>query len=234
MNYYQRHLGDYAKDTKHLSMAEHGAFNLLLDYYYATEKPIPDDRCERIAGAYANGEREIVRGVLEQFFFLTPEGWRNGKADEVISASRAKSLKAKESAEARWKREQCERNANASSAQCERNAIPLTNNHIEEAPKKAGAISLDTFLAQCAERGEQGIPEGDPVFAYAESIGLPAEYIALAWAWFKSSMGGKRQKNWRQHFRNAVSGNWPKYWYAVDGGGWALTTAGKQAQRAQA
>ncbi len=25
MNYYERHLGDYAKDTAHLSMLEHGA-----------------------------------------------------------------------------------------------------------------------------------------------------------------------------------------------------------------
>ena len=39
-NYYKRHLGDYAmKDTRHPSL-EHGAYCLLLDYYYSTEKPI--------------------------------------------------------------------------------------------------------------------------------------------------------------------------------------------------
>ena len=30
MNYYERHLGDYARDTAHLSMMEHGAYGLLL------------------------------------------------------------------------------------------------------------------------------------------------------------------------------------------------------------
>jgi uncharacterized protein YdaU (DUF1376 family) len=151
LNYYQRHLGDYAKDTKHLSMAEHGAFTLLLDYYYATEKPIPDDRCERIANAYAESERIIVRSVLGEFFFLTPEGWRNGKADTVIAASRAKSLKAKESAETRWHREESERNANASEAQCERNAIhkPLTKNH-KETKAPAPAAPLPSWLPPSA------------------------------------------------------------------------------------
>ena len=133
MNYYKRHLGDYAKDTRHLSLAEHGAFCLLLDYYYSTEKPIPDDRCERIANAYADHEREAVRNVLSAFFTRTDDGWRNSRADEEISEFRAKSLKAKESAEARWS----ERNANAyadasethGNSQCERNAShkPLTS-----------------------------------------------------------------------------------------------------------
>lgn len=149
MNYYKRHLGDYAKDTRHLSMAEHGAFTLLLDYYYATEKPIPDDRCERIANAYANGEREIVRGVLKEFFTLTPDGWRNAKADQVIGESQAKSLKAKESADSRWHREESERNANASKTHSERNAShkPLAISHKET---KAQAAVLPSWLTPSA------------------------------------------------------------------------------------
>lgn len=107
----------------------------------------------------------------------------------------------------------------------------------KDAPTKAGAISLQSFLEECTAIGELAIPEDDPVYGYAESIGLPDEYVALAWSWFKVSRAAKRQKGirgWRQHFRDAVRGNWPKYWYPVDGGGWALTTAGIQAERAQA
>lgn len=134
MNYYKRHLGDYAKDTRHLSLAEHGAFCLLLDYYYATEKAIPDDRCERIANAYADAERAAVRSVLREFFVETPEGWRNEKAEAVIAESRGKSLKAKESAKARWGETDSERNANASKSHTERNAShkPLANSHKKE------------------------------------------------------------------------------------------------------
>lgn len=43
MNYYERHLGDYSKDTAHLTMIEHGAYGLLLDRYYGTEAGIPAD-----------------------------------------------------------------------------------------------------------------------------------------------------------------------------------------------
>lgn len=113
MHYYQRHLGDYSTATPHLSLTEHGAYTKLLDYYYSTEHPIPDDRCERIAGAFDPHERDAVRAVLQQFFTLTDAGWANDRADSEIAAYRAKSLKAKESAEARWKRTQCDGNANA-------------------------------------------------------------------------------------------------------------------------
>lgn len=136
MNYYKRHLGDYAKDTKHLTLAEHGAFTVLLDYYYATEKPIPDDRCERIANAYADYERVAVRAVLSEFFTLTDSGWVNKRADRVIGESEAKSLKAKESADARWNKTDSERNANASKTHDERNAShkPLATSHKEATP----------------------------------------------------------------------------------------------------
>ena len=79
------------------------------------------------------------------------------------------------------------------------------------------------------------IPADGGAFAYAAKIGLPHEYVALAWGWFKAEMIRReaRQGNWRGHFLSALKGNWPKYWYADDAGGWALTTAGKQAQRAQ-
>ena len=32
VNYYEHHLGDYAKDTGHLSMLEHGAYRIQLDH----------------------------------------------------------------------------------------------------------------------------------------------------------------------------------------------------------
>jgi len=99
------------------------------------------------------------------------------------------------------------------------------------APK--GAISLAGFLEQCKAEGVEAIPADDPIYAYADKLGLPSYFIALAWSWFKVSRAGKKYKDWRAHFRDAVRGNWPKYWYEEPGGGWALTTAGKQAMREQ-
>lgn len=84
MNYYKRHLGDYAKDTGHLSVLEHGAYTLLLDAYYATERPIPADKAHRIAKANTKAEIAAVDAVLADFF--TSEGlvYRQARCDREI------------------------------------------------------------------------------------------------------------------------------------------------------
>ena len=146
MHYYQRHLGDYSTATPHLSLTEHGAYTKLLDYYYSTEHPIPDDRCERIAGAFDPHERDAVRAVLAQFFTLTDAGWANDRADSEIASYRAKSLKAKESAEARWKRTQCDGNANAyPNAMLAVNQEPVTNSHKIKSTVRLTATRFGAF-----------------------------------------------------------------------------------------
>lgn len=150
MIFYKRYMGDYAKDTRHLTMLENGAYCLLLDYYYSTEKPIPADRCERIANACANDERIAVQTVLEQFFQLTENGWQHSKCDTVILEANAKSKKAKDSASKRWNKNGCDGNANASEThsktQCERNASH-SHSHIEKkGSEKSLPISLPDWL----------------------------------------------------------------------------------------
>lgn len=88
MNYYERHLGDYAKDTGHLSMLEHGAYTLLLDRYYATEAGIPADRVHRIARARTKDEKAAVDVVLQEFFVLDEGVWINRRAEEEIGRAR--------------------------------------------------------------------------------------------------------------------------------------------------
>ena len=84
MNYYERHLGDYSKDTAHLSMIEHGAYGLLLDRYYSTERAIPADQAYRIARAQKKEEKNAVDVVLQEFFYLSDDGWKNKRCDEEI------------------------------------------------------------------------------------------------------------------------------------------------------
>ena len=70
MNYYERHLGDYARDASHLTMLEHGAYTLLLDRYYTTEQGIPADQAHRVCRARSRDEKEAVDTVLAEFFTL--------------------------------------------------------------------------------------------------------------------------------------------------------------------
>ena len=103
MNYYERHLGDYARDTAHLSVLEHGVYTLLLDRYYATEQPIPAEQAHRVARARAKDERAAVDAVLGEFFKLVDGAWRNARADAEIARYRDKRETARRSANARWK-----------------------------------------------------------------------------------------------------------------------------------
>ena len=105
----------------------------------------------------------------------------------------------------------------------------------DEGPKRKAAISLQTFLANCKKAGEKPIPDGDPVFAYADKVGLPHEFLALQWREFKDryqAPDSKRYKAWRTVFLKSVKCNWLKLWHLNNDGQYVLTTAGQQAQRA--
>lgn len=93
MNYYERYVGDYQRDTAHLTLAEHGALTMLLDTLYATEKPLLADYegLYRICRAFSKDERSAVRTVADQFFPINEDGFRhNAKADELILKARAR------------------------------------------------------------------------------------------------------------------------------------------------
>lgn len=96
MNYYERHLGDYARDTAHLSMLEHGAYSLLLDRYYATEAGIPADQAHRLARARTKEEKQAVDAVLSEFFELVDGIWINKRAEEEIAKAQTRINAAKE------------------------------------------------------------------------------------------------------------------------------------------
>lgn len=90
MNYYEHHLGDYARDTTHLTALEHGVYRLLLDRYYTREEGIPEDQAYRVALARSDDERAAVDAVLSEYFKLTNGLWVNNKAEEEIEKARAR------------------------------------------------------------------------------------------------------------------------------------------------
>ena len=108
MNYYSKYPGDYLRDTPHLTLAQHGAYNLLLDYYYSRDgKAFPRDRrvIYRMLRADTPAEREAVDSVLDEFWFETADGWENQKANEVMAQVRVIQEKRRKAAQARWAKE---------------------------------------------------------------------------------------------------------------------------------
>lgn len=86
MNYFELHIGDYQRKTAHLTLAEHGAYSLMLQAFYATERPLPADRkvLHRLLRADSLAERKAVDAVVSQFWHNDGEGLTNRRAQEVL------------------------------------------------------------------------------------------------------------------------------------------------------
>lgn len=85
MKFYKRFPGDITIKTGDLNLMEFGAYDRLLDHYYAKEQPIDPARVYSVARAMTAPERQAVDKVLLEFWTLTPEGWVQKRADETIA-----------------------------------------------------------------------------------------------------------------------------------------------------
>ena len=86
MNYYQHHIGDYRRDTAHLSLLEHGIYRQLMDHYYLNELPITNDenKLMRLLCVRNADDMQHVRNVLNDFFLLTESGYIHKRCDIEI------------------------------------------------------------------------------------------------------------------------------------------------------
>jgi len=98
VNYYEHHLGDYAKDAAHLSLIEDGAYRRLLDAYYSREQPLPGDvkLCCKLARATTKAERDAVAYVLEEFFDLREDGYHQKRVDQELERFRESQVESSE------------------------------------------------------------------------------------------------------------------------------------------
>jgi len=138
MNYYKHNIGDYRRDTNHLSLLEHGIFRQMLDQYYLDEKPLNIDKIKlmRSLNIRTDIEKESFELVLTDFFVLTDEGYTHKRCERDLKDIYEKSAKARASAKCRWNKGV---DANASKADSERNAngmLPNTDNPLPTTDNK--------------------------------------------------------------------------------------------------
>lgn len=81
MNFYKRYPADYGRKTARLTLAQHGAYTLLLDELYTTELPLPAelDELYRVCRAMNKAEQEAVRIVADKFFPVELDGLRHNQ-----------------------------------------------------------------------------------------------------------------------------------------------------------
>lgn len=101
MNYYRRYVGDYLRDTARLSMIEHGAYTLLMDYYYADERALSADKDEiyLMVRAMTPADRKAVDKVLALYFTLEDDGYHQARIDEELARAHDASESARKAGE---------------------------------------------------------------------------------------------------------------------------------------
>ena len=88
--WYRFYPGDYAGDTRRLSMLEHGAYRLLLDALYASGEPIAEAEVNRVALAFTSTEQGAVNRVLCDHWTLTDAGWTQRRAEREMQITEAR------------------------------------------------------------------------------------------------------------------------------------------------
>jgi len=96
MNYYERHIGDYLKDTAHLTLLEHGVYTRLMDVYYTKESPLSGSDVARLIGARSKDERAALDAVLSEFFVLVDGSHVQERCSREIAKYQAKAQKNRE------------------------------------------------------------------------------------------------------------------------------------------
>jgi uncharacterized protein YdaU (DUF1376 family) len=102
INFFKLYIGDYQRDTGTLTLAEHGAYLLMLQHYYATERALPTGReLHRLLRAETKADRDAIDAVAERFWTEGDGGLINPRADEEIAKGREQAKVNRATAQAR-------------------------------------------------------------------------------------------------------------------------------------
>lgn len=146
MHYYQHHIGDYRRDTTHLSMLEHGAYRQLLDWSYLETDPVPleTEKVFRRLSAKTEDEQKAVLLVLEEFFTATEQGHVQKRVLREKATYEAKSDRARQAGKLGGRPKKTEEVISGLSKETEEKANhkPLTINH---KPINPTGVRFDDF-----------------------------------------------------------------------------------------
>lgn len=107
MYWYSHHIGDFNRSTGHLSFVEKAAYHLLIERYYDTEEPLPNDveKIKRLVGCRTPAERKAVDTILAEFFILTDSGYVNNRCEMELEKHQNRSKTAAKKSKKRWSSE---------------------------------------------------------------------------------------------------------------------------------
>jgi uncharacterized protein YdaU (DUF1376 family) len=198
MNYYKRHIGDYAAKAGHLSPLEHGVYTLLIDAYYNREEAPTKAEAIRWARARSADELAAVEAILAEFFTEVDGRFLQTRIEEELAAFHVKQ-EANRQLGARGGLAKAKRNASESLSE---------NLAKQDSDRLAKTYPSHKPLATSHEEAKASLPpDGCP---HAEIIemyhqALPANPRIKAWT-------GKRQSNLRTRWREDEKRQSLDYW----------------------
>jgi len=142
MHYYQFNIGDYRRDTAHLSRIEHSIYRDLIDWYYLDEQPIPMETQSVIRRLRlgSDEEAEALQNVLSDFFTAADDGYHQSRIDYDIAKYHHECAKNKENGKKGGRPKRLQRNeenpvgsqsqptGNQDETQVKANQEPITKN----------------------------------------------------------------------------------------------------------
>ncbi len=157
MNFFKLYIGDYQRDTAHLSVTEHGAYLLMLQHYYATENPLPIGKAlHRMLRAQEKAEREAIDAVVTRFWRETDAGLVNDRADVEITKASAQGETnariAREREAARKKARETHEQSTNRATKGQPNQTPDTRHQRKEEAHTAAAAAFERAWAAYPKR----------------------------------------------------------------------------------
>ncbi len=207
MNHYPRHIGDWIRDTAHLSEVEECIYSRMIDQYYSREKPLPADPVAvcRLVRAGSKEARKAVQVVLAEFFEQSNEGWRQKRCDSELQRYAERSAKAAKSAAVRWGGSNSDGNANADANAFNEHVERIANQNQEPVTNKTlstptgvevpGGENLPPGTSP-SDRPKKAIPDCDHVGVVAAyHAALPMCPQVIEW---NATRRGYLQARWRE------------------------------------
>ena len=193
---YQHHIGDFRRDTASLSDVDAMAYLKLLWMYYDTENPLPAD--SKLLAFKIGSNADTVQLLLDAFFILDGDVYRQKRCDAEISAYKNRQVVARNKANKRWSNAIAmpqHNSSNATDTKNDANREPITDNQINIKNARGTRLSQDWELSEDQKQFcKQERPDLDPVKV---SAGFKDYWISVAGA-----KGVK--KDWDATWRNWV------------------------------
>ena len=162
MHYYKFNIKDWTRDTAHLSIEEEGVYRRLIDHYYESEMPIPQETQWVIRRLRLATHEHALSVVLNEFFFLSDDGYHHARCDKEIKGYHGKAGANRENGKLGGRPKKATENPDGFGSEPTNNLNhkPLTNNQETQESKALVTGEPETGGFELSSPEPESVPHG--------------------------------------------------------------------------